>query len=61
LPFDGNDVSCLSCGNVKEGASNNDDLHANLMGHGPSCDCKDCISFRYEAEMSRQRELLRKG
>lgn len=64
-PFDGNDVSCMACGNVMPGKSNNDDLHANLMeqapGHGPNCSCKGCRFFRYEAEVNRQRELLAKG
>lgn len=54
-PFDTNgDVSCMSCGYIKEGESNNDDLCANLMvevpntGHGPDCDCKGC-RWRYGA------------
>lgn len=67
LPFDGKDISCLRCGNVEYGGANNDDLHANLMEqapgghHGPNCRCKECMFFRYEAEVDRQRELLTKG
>jgi len=46
--FDYNDVSCMTCGYIKVGESNQDDLCANLMaqppstGHGPDCDCKGC-------------------
>lgn len=47
-PFDGNDVSCMTCGYVKEGESNHDDLYAEVMRqppsgrHGPDCDCWGC-------------------
>lgn len=64
--FDGNDRSCMNCGYVKYGGSNNDDVYAEVMeqapgqSHGPGCDCKDCVFFRYEAEVDRQRELMRR-
>lgn len=54
----------MNCGYVRYGESNNDDLHDNLMEqapvqrHGPGCGCKDCMFYRYEAEVDRQRELL---
>lgn len=58
--FGDDEVSCLSCGNVKRGISG---IWAGFMEdkscHGPGCDCLDCWAIRQEGPLSDEDILLR--